>query len=65
MGLTSLAKIRKQKMKVKWVELTEDDPMFRQGFIFSNIGSRQLEKQKSELKHKKSAPKKKSSKLSS
>ena len=31
-------------MKVKWVELTEDDPMFRQGFILSNQGSRQIEK---------------------
>ena len=49
-------------MKVKWVELTEDDPIFRHGFILSNLGSRQLEKQRSELKHKKAGPKQKSSK---
>ena len=49
-------------MKVKWVELTEDDPIFRQGFILSKQGSRQIEKQKSELKQKKAVPKQKSSK---
>ena len=54
--------MRKKKMKVKWVELTEDDPIFRRGFILSNQRSRQIEKQKSELKHKKAAPKQKSSK---
>ena len=49
-------------MKVKWVELTENDPMFTQGFILSNQGSGRIEKQKSELNHKKAAPKQKSSK---
>ena len=47
-------------MKVKWVELTEDDPIFRQGFILTNQGSWKIEKQKSELKHHKAGPKQKS-----
>ena len=49
-------------MKVKWVELTEDDPIFRDSFLISNQGFRQIDKQKSERKHKKARPKQKSSK---
>ena len=49
-------------MKVKLVELTEDDPIFSHGFILSNQSYRQSESQKSELKQKKARPKQKSSK---
>ena len=35
LALTLLVEMRKKK-KVKWVELTEDDPIFRQGFTISN-----------------------------
>ena len=51
------------KMKIKWVELTEDDPIFKRGFVISspNIRSLKIEvhenKKKKEIKTK--TPKKK------
>ena len=32
-------------MKVKWIELTEDDPIFRSGFIISSPNIRPLKKE--------------------
>ena len=49
-------------MKVKWVELTEDDPIFRQGFIISNPSLSHGKNQKSDIKQRKAGPKKKSCK---
>ena len=40
-------------MKIKWVELTEDDPLFKQGFIISNQINRLAQTKKNEIKHKK------------
>ena len=51
-----------KKKKVKWVELTEDDPIFRQGFIISNPSLSHGKNQKSDIKRRKAGPKKKSSK---
>ncbi len=51
------------KMKIKWLELTEDDPIFKRGFVISspNIRSLKIEvhenKKKKEIKTK--TPKKK------
>ena len=49
-------------MKIKWVELTEDDPIFRQGFIISNPSLSHGKNQKSDIKQRKAGPKKKSCK---
>lgn len=35
-GFNIVGRDEEKKKKVKWVELTEDDPIFRQGFIISN-----------------------------
>ena len=40
-------------MKVKWVELTEDDPIFRSGFIISSPNIRIPKKQVADDKQKK------------
>ena len=40
-------------MKVKWIELTEDDPIFRSGFIISSPNIRPLKKEVSNDKRKK------------
>ena len=40
-------------MKVKWVELTEDDPIFRSGFIISSPFIRTPKKQVPDDKQKK------------
>ena len=45
-------------MRVKRVELTEDDPIFQQGIIISNQSHRQAENQKSEFKRNKPEVKK-------
>ena len=42
--------MRNKKMKIKWEELTEDDPIFRQGFIISNPSLRHGKNQKSDIK---------------
>ena len=40
-------------MKVKWIELTEDDPIFRSGFIISSPNIRIPKKKFSDDKQKK------------
>ena len=51
-------------MKVKWVELTEDDPIFRSGFIISSpnirIPKKQVpdDRQKKEIKQERQNKKK-------
>ena len=45
-------------MKIKWEELTEDDPIFRQGFIISNPSFSHGKNQKSDIKRRKAGPKK-------
>ena len=45
-------------MKIKWMELTEDDPIFRQDFIISNQSYKHPENQKSNTKLKKKKVKK-------
>ena len=34
LALILFIRMRNKKMKIKWVELTEDDPIFRQGFEY-------------------------------
>ena len=45
-------------MKIKWMELTKDDPIFRQDFIISNQSYKHSENQKSNTKLKKKKVKK-------
>lgn len=40
-------------MKVKWVELTEDDPIFNQGFIISSPNKKTRKKEIKNEKNKK------------
>ena len=50
-------------MKIKWVELTEDDPLFKLGLIISNQSHRLVQTKKNEIKHKKPTTKWTSSRL--
>ena len=59
-----MTKKRRKKMQVKWVELTEDDPIFRRGFIISSPFIRTPknkvtdDKQKKEIRSKRQNKKK-------
>ena len=61
-GFNIVGRDEEKKNKVKWVELTEDDPIFRHGFIISNQSFGQGKNQKSDFKNKKVGPKNQSSK---
>ena len=51
-------------MKIKWLELTEDDPIFKRGFVISSPNIRSLKKEvhnnNKRTKIKTKTPKKKS-----
>ncbi len=40
-------------MKIKWIELTEDDPIFKRGFVISSPNIRSFEKEIHNNKKKK------------
>ena len=40
-------------MKIKWIELTEDDPIFKRGFVISSPNIRSFKKEADNNKKKK------------
>ena len=44
-ALTLLTKKRRIKIKIKWIELTEDDPIFKRGFVISSPNIRSFKKE--------------------